>query len=151
MAEAFFDFVTNDLANAVEHLVAKLVDGTFGKVHGARLGQCTFGDHDNAVFFTQLESAFHCFGYFGNIEGNLGDDNIVGAASHASVQGNPPHVSAHDLHDHHPVVGFRGGVQPVDGISGDGHRSVETERVVGAVHVIINGFRHTHNRDAIIG
>ena len=38
VAEAFFDFVANDLADTVEHLVAELVDGAFGKVHGAGLG-----------------------------------------------------------------------------------------------------------------
>ena len=48
-------------------------------------------------------------------------------------------------------MGFRGGVQPVDGIGGNGHRGVETERVVSAVHVIINGFGHTDDGDTIIG
>ena len=110
VAEAFLNFVANDLANTIKHLVAELVDGAFGEVHGAGLGQCTFGNNDNAVFFAQLESSLHCLGYFGNIEGGFGDNDVVGAASHAGVQGDPPHVSAHDLHNHHPVVGFRGGV-----------------------------------------
>ena len=75
----------------------------------------------------------------------------MGTAGHAGVQGNPANMPAHDLHDHHTVVGFSGGVQPVNGIGCHGYCGVKTEGKIGAIHIVVNGLRHPHNRNPVIG
>ncbi len=64
---------------------------------------------------------------------NLGDQDSVGTAGHAGVQGDPADVTAHDLSHHGPVVGFAGGAQAVEGVGGDGNSGVEAEGVVGGL------------------
>src|SRR5699024_5413486 len=64
---------------------------------------------------------------------------VVRTASHAGMQRNPANVAAHDFNNQNTVVGFRRGVQPVNGVGGNGDGGIKTEGVVGSVDVIVNG------------
>ena len=74
----------------------------------------------------------------------------MSTASHAGMQGDPTNVAAHDLHDHHAVMGLRGGVETVNGIGGHRNSRIKTKGEISAVDVIVNGLGHPDNGDAII-
>ena len=70
---------------------------------------------------------------------------------HAGVQGDPADVAAHDLGDHAAVVGFAGGAEPVDGLSGDLDGGIEAERVVRGVEVVVHGLGDADDLQAGVG
>src|SRR5699024_12735829 len=106
---------------------------------GSFLGQSAFGHADDAVLLPLLESAFHCRANISYVERHFGNHGVVRTASHAGMQRNPANVAAHDFNNQNTVVGFRRGVQPVNGVGGNGDGGIKTEGVVGSVDVIVNG------------
>ena len=54
----------------------------------------------------------------------------------------PPRVPPHQLHDHHPVVALRRRVQLVDRLGGGADGGVESERALGAAHVVVDRLGH---------
>src|SRR5690625_7529550 len=66
------------------------------------------------------------------------------------MQRNPANVAAHDFNNQNTVVGFGRGVQPVNGVGGNGHGGIKTEGVVGGVDVIVNGLGNTNDGHAVI-
>src|SRR5699024_9206704 len=129
-----------------EGLVTELVNVAFTKLHGAFAWQRTFRNDDNAVLLAHLEATFHRLADLCNIERYFWNNGVVSTAGHTCVQSNPTHVAAHDLHDHHTVVRFSGGVQAVNSVGSHCHSSIETEGEVSAIHVIVNGLWDTDNR-----
>src|SRR5690625_5075242 len=145
-----FDLVADDLPDAVEGFVPEFVFFAFAKVHGAFFRQSAFGNADNAVLLPHLEAAFHGFADIGDIERRFGNHGVVRPASHAGMQRNPADVAAHDFNNQNTVVGFRRGVQPVNGVGGNGDGGIKTEGVVGGVDVIVNGLWNTDDGHAVI-
>ena len=80
----------------------------------------------------------------------LGDQDGVGAAGHARVQGDPAHVAAHDLDDHTAAMGLGRGAQTVDGLGGDLDGGVEAERVVGGFEVVVDGLGNADDLESRI-
>jgi hypothetical protein len=60
-------------------------------------------------------------------------------------------VAAHDLDDHHPLVGLGGGLETVYGLGRDAHRRVEPEGPVGGGDVVVDGLRDADDRHARVG
>ena len=85
------------------------------------------------------------------VERLLGDQDHVGAAGEAGVEGDPAGVAAHHLDDQHPVVAVGGGVQAVDRLHRDVDRGVEAEGVVGGAEVVVDRLRHADDADAVLG
>ena len=84
------------------------------------------------------------------VEGPLGDQDHVGAAGEAGVEGDPAGVAAHHLDDQHPVVAVGGGVQAVDRLHRDVDRGVEAEGVVGGAEVVVDRLRHADDVHAVL-
>src|SRR5690606_12859832 len=108
------------------------------------------GDHDDRRV-AGAEAGLHVLADAVDVERLLRDEDHVGAAGHAGVQRDPSGVTAHDLADEGPVVGLRGGVQPVDGLGGDVDRGVEAEGVVGARQVVVDRLGHADDLDVTVG
>ena len=85
------------------------------------------------------------------VEGHLGDEDDVGAARHARMQGDPSGVTAHHLDDEHAMVRLGGGVQAVDGLGGDRHGCVEAEGVVGGVEIVVDRLGYADDGQAVLG
>jgi len=71
----------------------------------------------------------------------------VAGPGHARFEGDPTRVAPHHFHHDHAVVRLGGRVQPVDRFGRDRERGIEAERVVGAVHVVVDGLGHTDQMD----
>ena len=52
----------------------------------------------------------------------------------------------HHFDDEDAVMALRSGVEPVDSLRGDSHRSVETEGVVSGRQVVVNGLWNADDR-----
>ena len=76
----------------------------------------------------------------------LGDQDHVRAPRDPGLERDPARVPPHHLDHHHAVVGLRRRVDPVDGFGGDRERGVESERVVGPVHVVVDRLRNPDHR-----
>ena len=81
---------------------------------------------------------------------DLGDQDGVGAARDAGVKRDPPGVATHHLDGEDPLVGLGGGMEPADGVGGDGDRGVEAKGNDGAVEVVVDGLGHAHHRKALV-
>ena len=86
-----------------------------------------------------------------DVELALRDQDRVGAAGEARVDGDPARVAAHHLDDQHPVVAVGGGVEAVDRLHRDVDRGVEAEGVVGGGEVVVDRLRHADHVQAVLG
>lgn len=110
-----------------------------------RLG--ALGDDDDRGVLV-LEALLDVPGDLLDVELALGQQDDVGAAGQAGVQGDPAGVPAHDLDDEGAVVALGGGVQPVDRLHGDVDGGVEAEGVVGRAEVVVDRLGHADDVDA---
>ena len=85
------------------------------------------------------------------VDGDLGDEDHVGAAGDAAVHRDPAGVTSHHLDDHHAVVRLRRRVEPVDRLGCDRDGRVEAERVVGAGEVVVDRLRNADDGEAVLG
>ena len=85
------------------------------------------------------------------IEGDLGDQDAMGAPGNARVEGDPARIAAHDLHHDDPLVALGGAVQAVEALGGKAHGRVEAEGGVGLVQVVVDGLGHAHHPEALLG
>ena len=108
------------------------------------------GDHDDAEAGAIGVPCLDAFGDLRQIERNLRNQDDVGAAGDAGIEGNPARVAAHDLDDHDAVVRFGGRVQPVDGVGREADRGVEAERVRRFDDVVVDGLGDADERDAAL-
>src|ERR1700727_45738 len=86
--------------------------------------------------------------HFLDVEWALRNKDCVRSPSDAGVPCDPTCVTSHDLHNEHTVVTLRRRVQSVDGLSGNRHGGVKTERVVGGSQIVVDGLRYAHDRKA---
>ncbi len=71
-------------------------------------------------------------------------------ARDARVQRDPPRVAAHDLDDEDALVRLGGAVQAVDGLGGDGHGRVETERRLRVRQIVVDRLGHADDGLALV-
>jgi hypothetical protein len=81
---------------------------------------------------------------------DLGNQDHVGGRRDPGVQRDPARVAAHNLDHHDPLVRLGRRVDPVDGLGGDHHRSVEAEGHHRAGEVVVDGLRNANDRKALV-
>src|SRR5204862_7041276 len=81
-----------------------------------------------------------------DVELPFGHENAMRAAGHSRMRGDPAGVPAHNFDNHDALVRFGSGVETIDRFRYDLNSSVETERVVGAGQVVIDGLGNADNR-----
>src|SRR5699024_4782926 len=152
-AEAFFHGSGHLVAHALELDVSKLIEFLLPvplSVQAAALRFCALCHTNDPVALALLEALLHAGADLVDIEGELRQQDVVSATGHARMQRNPAGVTAHNLNDHDALVGFRSGVQTVDGLGGHGDGGVEAEGVIHAIDVVVDGLRDPDDRDAVI-
>ena len=82
----------------------------------------------------------------GDVERTLRNEDVRGASGDPGVGRDPSGVPAHHLADQHAIVGFGGGVEPVDCIDRDLHGGVKAEGDLGAGEVVVDRLRHADDR-----
>jgi hypothetical protein len=148
LAEAALQLVSERRADALEALVAELVDLAVAVVHGALGGVRALGHAHDCELLPACEAFLDHRDQVGRVEGPLGQADAVGAGRHAGLQGDPAGVPAHDLDDHHALVGLGRGLEAVHRLRGDAHRRVEAERTVRRRDVVVDRLRDADDRQA---
>ena len=82
------------------------------------------------------------------VEGDLRDQDGMGARRHAGVERDPTRVPAHDLDHEHPAVRGGGGEQPIDALGRHLDRGVEPEGGVSHLQVVVDGLGHADHAEA---
>ena len=80
--------------------------------------------------------------------GDFGNQNHVGAAGDARVQGDPAGVTAHDFEDQDPLVAGGRGVEAVERVGRAVDGAVEAERERGGRQVVVDGLGNADDGDA---
>ena len=78
----------------------------------------------------------------------LRNQDHVRAAGDRRLNGDPAGFAAHHFHHDHAVVRFRGGVNAVNGFSGDAYSRIKAKAKIGAAEVIVNRLGYGHHFDA---
>ena len=113
-------------------------------------GEGTLGHGQNREVLARLGAVLDSSGDLLDVVGQLRQQDDVRAARNAGVQRQPAGFVAHDLNAHDAAVAARGGVDAVNDLGGDVHSSVEAERHVGAVDVVVDGFGQTDDVQALL-
>src|SRR5438445_9984524 len=100
--------------------------GAVFRIHIGRKFCSLSNYHDTEVASASMAQA-DGLGNFVDIEGTLGNQNHIGAASNAAVNSDPTSIATHHFHDHDTVVSFRRGMYAVDGLSDHVDRGIESE------------------------
>ncbi|CAL2072087.1 hypothetical protein GPN2_22421 [Streptomyces murinus] len=151
LAQAPLQLVGEGGADALEALMAVLVDRALAVVHGALGGVCALGDADHGELLAPREALLDHLDQVRGVEGPLGQADAVGAGGHAGLQRDPARVPAHDLDHHHPLVGLGGGLEAVHRLGGDAHRGVEAEGAVRGGDVVVDRLGHADDRETRVG
>ncbi len=145
---ALLDLLGQDIPDAPQAHVAEGV-GLLGLGYHPGLGGLgTLGHHHDGEVPPPLYPLLYLGCHLIHIKGLLRDEDQVRPPGDARIGGNPACVAPHDLHHHAPVVGLGGGVQPVDGLGGDGDSGIEAEGHIRSRYVVINGLGHPYNGQA---
>ena len=109
-----------------------------------------FGDHDHRVFASLPVATLDYLGHSFEVDRDLRDENGVGTRGNPGVDGDPSLGATHYLAQDHAVVrlGRRG--QTINGLRGDLHRGVESEREVGSSDVVVDRLGHADNSDPVV-
>ena len=108
------------------------------------------GDHDDAEMRAPSIALAQPLGDDADVEGNLRDQDGVGAARDARVERNPSGVAAHHFDDHDALVRFGGRVQAIDRVGREVDGRVEPEAVRGADDVVVDRLWHADDGDAAL-
>jgi len=115
-------------------------------IHSGELD--AFSDYDEAeVLAAEFASADGVANGF-KTEGNFGNEDDVGATGDPGVESDPAGVTAHDFDEHDAMVAFGGGMETINGLSGDDQCGVKTESDFGGVEIVVNGFGYANDVDA---
>ena len=122
-----------DLGLHARQFVLDALGDAGGAAHGV-----AFGDDDDreelAAGLVLLQDGLEVF----QVGGRLGDENRRGAGTDGGVQGDVAGVAAHHLHEEEAVVAIGRVADLIHGLDGGVDGRVETDRVVGAVEVVID-------------
>ena len=145
-----FDFASQNISDSAQSRVTEFVlldvlhdGGAVFRIHIS--GKfCSLGNHYDAEVASASMAQANSLGNFIDIEGTLGNQNHIGTAGNAAVNSDPTSIATHYFHHHDTVVSFRGGMHAVDGLSDNVDRGIESESVVGAGQVIVNGLGNAY-------
>ena len=109
-AGGFLNFSGDDGAHPAQLHVAEGVELIGGKhllgLTGAEEHRGPFAHHDHREGLASGLTAFDHLAQILDGQGELGDEDGVSSPGHPAHKGDPAGMAAHDLHHHHPVVGF---------------------------------------------
>ena len=88
-------------------------------------------------------------GDFVDVKRSLGNQNYISATGDAAVQGDPACIAAHDLDYHYAIVSLRRGVDAIDRLAHDIAGGVESESVIRAAQIVVDGLGYTDNFDSL--
>src|SRR5664280_3243243 len=151
---AMFEFVRQDLADAAQTHVTKLVFAHVGDHRGAVRSidiACelrSFRHHDDAEITATRMAHADALGNLFDVEGALGNKNDVRPSCDTAVHRNPTRVSAHHFNHDHALMSFRGGMHAVNGFGRGVHRGVETKTEIGPHQIVVDGFRNADHLQA---
>jgi hypothetical protein len=74
--------------------------------------------------------------------------DLVGTPGHPGREHEPPGSAPNRFQHHDPVVGLRGGVEPVDCLGNDRNCSVKADRDLGPGDIVIDGLGNPYNADS---
>src|SRR6266446_8546484 len=144
----FLDFRRDQRANPAEPGLAILFSGRPEK--SIALLTRAFSHDDEGKFFSLLFALEKLGADAFVAEGDFRDQNDVAAARDAGVRGNPAGVTAHHFEHQDAIVAFGRRAQTVERVRGAGHRRIETEGDDRGFEIIVNRFRNTHDRNAVL-
>src|SRR5262249_9138015 len=129
LARPLLDSSANYRANPAESRLAGF-DVRAGGYELAVFFLRAFRDDDDREFFADGLAFlnFSADAFVG--EGNLWNQNHIRASRHTSKEGDPASVTPHHLQNHHAIVTFSSGMQPIEpiGRAGDGGIKSECEQ-----------------------
>ena len=149
-SDAPFDFASQDISDAAQPCMTEFVllhvlhnRSTVLRIHiGRKFG--SLGDDDNAEVASASMAQANGLCDFLDIERTLRNENYIGATGNAAVDGDPACITTHHFHDHDTVVSFGSRVHAVDGLGDDIDRGIESESVVSAGQIIVDGFGNAY-------
>ena len=83
--------------------------------------------------------------------GDFGNQNHVATARDARGEREPARGAPHDFEEHDTMMRGGGGVKFIDRFGGGRDGGVETEREIGAAHVVVDGFGDADDAQAELG
>ena len=113
-------------------------------------GAFAFGDDDDAAFLAAGSSHVESSPDLAEVHGRFGDDDFLGAAADAGVEGDVSGGVSHDFDDEEAGVRGGGVADLVDCVEGGVDRGVEADGVVGAVEVVVDGAGDADALDAVL-
>ena len=114
------------------------------------LGDGAFRHGDDGEAAASSVPVLNLLNHLLDVIGNLRNQDNVGTAGHAGVEGQPAYFMAHDLYDEDAAVGRGCGVDVVDSVRGDVHRALEAEGHVRAPEVIVDGLGQGDDIEAFL-
>src|SRR5207247_3729490 len=99
---------------------------------------------------TEAVALHHAVCNFGNVVWNFGNKNDVGSACDSGVHRNPARVSSHDFNDEDAAMTLSRRVEFIERITGGVDGRIETERNDGPVDIVVDWFRYTNERNALL-
>src|SRR6266700_1773827 len=87
---------------------------------------------------------------FGHSEWQLRHQNQIGSTRYTSVTSDPTSMATHYFDHHYSVMRFGGSVQFVDRLGHCRYGSIKAKCKIGAVDIIVDGFRNSDDRQSII-
>ena len=142
---------------------ARVVAGALGELGGDRRSRGAlvgpfgiqqhgpFGHDNDRGRRSRVMTALDLLRQVGEIGRVLGEAERVRTRSNPGAHGQPPRGSAHDLHDHEPVMALTGRLNPVDGLRRGRHCSVETDTALRPRHVVVDRLGDADDRYADLG
>ena len=150
LADPLLDLKSQLLGDPGKTLMTELVHTAAAQLHRALDGFGALGHHADEVRLALLEALLDHPAHLLHVIGLLRDECHMRPGCQPRVQRDPAGVAAHHLDQHHPLVGFRGAVQAVDGLGGDLQCGVVAECHIGAVDIVIDGLGHPDNRHTLL-
>ena len=113
-------------------------------------GLGAFAHANQCEALTLLALAAHS-GHDVDVVVDFGQQDDVGRACNARLQGNPARMAAHGFHDHDPAMAVAGGVDAFQRIGHGGHGGIKTEAALATLNVVVDGFGHAHHLQTPLG
>src|SRR5580704_14240865 len=108
------------------------------------------GHHDNGKTLAIGFAKGNLLADFVNGEGDLGDQDDVGASGNSGFERDPACVPSHDFDHHDAMVRLSCGVDLVHGVSRGHERRIETESDLGGGKIVVDGLGHAYNVHALL-
>src|SRR5581483_8636327 len=145
LAGAPGDFVRNNFSDSAE---AKLAAFHIALYLLTVFWPRPFRNNNNTAEVTSRLTSLDHVRDLVEIERNFRNQNDIGAAGNASVQGNPSGVPAHYFHHHHPPVTCCRSVHAIECIHDDRYSGIEPEGRCCGFQIVVDRFGDADTVDA---